>query len=153
MLLGLALADADHAAVVGRGLFVLQVFDQHVDELPDLRRLFAFVPFVERDRAFALEADIDHHHAVVDAENAAFDDLVDVEIAAAAFGRGQAGFFKAGDGRLKHRLDIGVVFESADQCAINHVRDSTLRRIRQPDVDDRVNRRVHAAQLCEADEG
>ena len=75
-LIGPVLGDADHAAVFGLGLLVLQVLNEHLDELPDLRRLFAFAPFVGRHRAFALEADIDHHLAVFDAEDAAFDDLV-----------------------------------------------------------------------------
>ena len=77
-----ALRHAEHAAFVGLGLFVFQVLNEHFHELADLRRLFPFAPFVHRHRGFALEADIDHHVAVFDPENPAFDDLVDFEIRA-----------------------------------------------------------------------
>ena len=80
LLVGPALGHAEHAAVFGLGLFVFEVLNEHLDELPDLRRLFAFAPLVDRHRGFALEADIDHHVAVFDAENPPFDDLVDLKI-------------------------------------------------------------------------
>ena len=69
--------------------------------------------------AFALVADVDQDHAVVDAENAAFDDLIDVKLTA-PFGRGQAFFFKTDDCRFKHRLEVGVVIQIADECSIDH---------------------------------
>ena len=134
LLVGLPLADAQHAAVFRPGLFVFQVFDQHRDELPDLRRFFAFTPFVDRHRGFALEADIDHHVAVFDAENASFDDLVDVEIrtpAHAAVSGKESGLFKVLRGRLEQRLDVRIVFERANQGVINHRSVSNLRRIEQ----------------------
>ena len=55
---------------------VLDVFDQHADRLADLGRLVAFLPFVARDDAFALVADVDQDELVVDAEDFAFDDLI-----------------------------------------------------------------------------
>ena len=41
---------------------------------------FVFVPFVPMDRTFALEADVDHDEFVIDFDNLAFDNLVDVEL-------------------------------------------------------------------------
>ena len=82
-LLGLALAEDDHAAVVLPPGDVLDVFDEHADPLADLGNLVAFLPFVARDDAFALVADVDQDEIVVDAEHFAFDDLIRADILAA----------------------------------------------------------------------
>ena len=39
---------------------------------------FPFFPFVERDDAFALVADVDQDDVAVDAEDASFDDLIEL---------------------------------------------------------------------------
>ena len=80
----LRLLSDDHAArFFGAAEDVFDVFDQHLDDLAGLRRFFPFVPFVERDGAFALVADVDQHEVAFDAEHAPFDDLVERDIAAA----------------------------------------------------------------------
>ena len=56
---------------------VFDLFDQHLDRLAGFGRLFVLFPFVERDRAFALVADVDQHEVAVDAEDAAVDDLIE----------------------------------------------------------------------------
>ena len=56
---------------------VFDVFDEDANRVADLRELFAFFPFVAGDDAFALVADVDEDEVVVDAEDAAFDDLID----------------------------------------------------------------------------
>ncbi len=109
-----ALADADHAAVVGRGSFVFQVFDQHPDEIANLRRRIFGIPFVERDRAFALEADVDQNHAVADSQNAAFDDLVDVKPFDIPAGHFAVDVTNVLGGLFEHSGDVGVVLQRAN---------------------------------------
>jgi hypothetical protein len=48
--------------------------------LADLRRLFAFFPLVLWDRSFALESNVDDDELLIDFNNLAFDDLVDVKL-------------------------------------------------------------------------
>ena len=82
---GLALAELDHAGVFQAGLRFFDLLDQHLDDLAGLRRFVFGVPFVERDRAFALVADVDQHQIAFDAEHAPLDDLVECYIIAAPF--------------------------------------------------------------------
>ena len=78
-LLGLALAEGDHAAgVVDQAVDVFHVFDQDFDHRAGLGQRFAFFPFVAEDDAFALVADVDQHDVAFDAKDAAFDDLIQV---------------------------------------------------------------------------
>ena len=77
-LLGLALAEGDHAAgVVDQAVDVLDVLDQDLDLRAGLGQRLVFLPFVAEDDAFALVADVDQDEVALDAEHAALDDLVD----------------------------------------------------------------------------
>ncbi len=76
----LAFAQRDHAVdIVCRTECVLHLFDQHLDGLSNGRRLFRFVPFIDIDCTFALEANIDDDIFTVDFHDLAIDDLIDVK--------------------------------------------------------------------------
>ncbi len=80
-LFGLALAQADHpVGVVGRPGGILDLFDQDLDPFANLGRLLFVLPFGERNRSLALEADVDQHAIFIDANDAPFDDAVDIDI-------------------------------------------------------------------------
>src|SRR5690606_17014037 len=67
-LISFALADEDHPVwIFGGARFVLDVFDEDADCIADVGELF-ILPLARRNRAFALEADVDQHLAVGDAE-------------------------------------------------------------------------------------
>ncbi len=66
----------------GRPGDVFDVFDEHLDGVADCGERFAFFPFVARDDAFALVADVDQDEVVVDAKDFAFDDLIWSDISA-----------------------------------------------------------------------
>ncbi len=51
--------------------------------MPGSGRRLTFVPFVARDRPFALVADIDQHELFIDAQNLAVDQRIDVNVLAA----------------------------------------------------------------------
>ena len=79
----------------GRAGDVFDVFDRGLWIVcADFGQRFAFFPFVAGDDAFALVADVDQHEVVVDAEDAAFDDLIGADVAALepthVFGQGVA---------------------------------------------------------------
>ena len=77
-LLGLALAEGDHAAgVIDQAEGVLDVLDEDLDHFPRLGQLFAFFPLVAEDNAFALIADVDQDHVALDPQDAPLDDLID----------------------------------------------------------------------------
>ena len=82
-LLGLALAEDDHAAIVLPAGDVFDVFDEDANRLADLGHRVAFLPLVAGDDAFALVADVDEDEVVVDAQHFAFDDLIGADVAAA----------------------------------------------------------------------
>ena len=74
-LLGLALAEGDHAAgVIDQAVDVLDVLDEDLDHVAGLGQLFAFFPFVAEDDAFALVADIDQDYVAFGPQHAALDD-------------------------------------------------------------------------------
>src|SRR5690606_18078841 len=80
-LLRLALAEDDHHAVgIGAG-DAFDVLDQHLDAIAHDGRGLVFLPLVARNSALALITDVDQNHFVVDAEDRAVDDLVDVHFA------------------------------------------------------------------------
>ncbi len=120
-LLGLALAEGDHAArFVDAAVDVFDVFDQHLDVL---RRLAGSSSpsshSLRGDDAFALVADVDQHEVVVDAQNLAVDDLVDGQLAAAPIdllGGGAA----HGQGQLVFPLVL-LRIQAANQVTIYHV--------------------------------
>ena len=121
-LLGLAPTETDHTVrVVGKPQFVFHFFDQHFDRVADNRGIFVAVPFVQRDRAFALETDVDKYRVVVHADYVSVDDFVDVEI---RFGFNQiddiGGIFKFGYCRLEQIVNFLVAFEVSDQIAVYH---------------------------------
>ncbi len=85
-LLGLALAEGDHAAgIIDQPVDVLDILDQDLDHLPRLGQLFAFFPFVAEDNAFALIADVDQHDIALGAQHAPLDDLVDGDFLGSPF--------------------------------------------------------------------
>src|SRR5690606_4562256 len=64
---------AQHRLALG----VLDAIDEHFDLVADVERLLVFVAageFAQRDAAFALQADVDHGHAVLDPGHGALDD-------------------------------------------------------------------------------
>ena len=77
-LLGLALAEGDHAAgIIDQAVDVLDILDQDLDHLPRLGQLFAFFPLAAEDNAFALVADVDQHDVALGSQDASLDDLID----------------------------------------------------------------------------
>ena len=125
-LLGLALAQPDHAVgIVGHAGFVFHLFDQHLNDLTDLRRLFVLIPFVARNRAFALVSDVDEDGVVVDADDPAVDDLVDVEVGL-GFDLGVDRFRGIAHRRLKHGFQGRITFQTANEISIYHC---TLNRL------------------------
>ena len=81
-LLGLALAEDDHAAIVEPAVAIFDVFDEDADHLADFRLigLFRSSHSLRGIDAFALVADVDEDEFVVDADDFAFDDLIDVDV-------------------------------------------------------------------------
>ena len=86
-LFGFSLAQNDHVPSFFEDILVFDLFDQNLDHLADLRRLFAFFPLVLWDRAFALESNVDDDELFIDFNNLAFDDLVYVELFVGVFKR------------------------------------------------------------------
>src|SRR5208283_6210175 len=77
-LLGLALAEGDHAAgIVDQAVDVLDILDQDLDHLPRLGQLFTFFPLTAEDDTFALIADVDQNNVALGPQHASLDDLVD----------------------------------------------------------------------------
>ena len=77
-LLGLALAERDHAAgIVDQAVDVFHVLDEDLDHLPRLGQLFAFFPLVAEDDAFALVADVHQDDVALGPQDASLDDLID----------------------------------------------------------------------------
>ncbi len=119
----LRLAQRDHAVgIVGRTEFVLHLFDQDFDRVADFGLLFVGAPFVQADRAFALEADIDQCPFVVDFDNPTVDDLslgIVLLFLPEPFQKPLLGFFF---GR-QDREFVGdvVVFEVSDEVTVDHV--------------------------------
>jgi len=76
-LLGLALAEGDHAAwFFHQSVDVFHVLDQDFDLSAGQRQRLAFFPLVAEDDAFALVAHVDQHDVALDAEHASLDDFV-----------------------------------------------------------------------------
>src|SRR5262249_7838908 len=75
---GLAITENDRATLVFNGI------EQYIDFAADLRRMdfivALVVPFLQGDNALALVADIDYHVVADDVDDAALDDLVDLEV-------------------------------------------------------------------------
>src|SRR5262249_43126662 len=74
---GLAVAEEDAA------VFALDIAEQHLDLIADAGRPHVAVlvaPFVERDEALALVADIDENAVSYDVDHAASDDLAGLEL-------------------------------------------------------------------------
>ena len=79
-LLSLALAEDDHATIVVVTLGIFDIFDQHANLLAGFWLFFFLFPLVASDRSFALVAYIDEHKFVIDADDGAFYDLIDVYV-------------------------------------------------------------------------
>ena len=80
-LLGLALAERDHAAgVFHQAVDVFHVLDEDLHLRAGLGQQFAFFPLVAEDDAFALVAHVDQDDVALDAQHAAFDDLVQLHL-------------------------------------------------------------------------
>ena len=76
-----SLAQADHGPDIFRcTMLVFDFFDQHLNGLPDFRRWFVFVPFVLMDSTFAFEPYVDDYKFIVNFNDFAFDNLIDVEL-------------------------------------------------------------------------
>ena len=84
-LLGLALAEDDHAAIVlpARSTSSTSSTRTRMTCRRSRAGRVALFPFVAGDDAFALVADVDEDEVVVDAKDFAFDDLIGVDVAAA----------------------------------------------------------------------
>ena len=82
-LLGLALAEHDHAALVLAAERCLRRLRRARGSIsPICGLVVVFFPFVAGNDAFALVADVDEDELVVDAEDFAFDDLIGADVAA-----------------------------------------------------------------------
>ena len=115
-LLSLALAEDDHAAIVEPALRIFDVLDEDADHLADFGLIGIFrLPFVAGDHPLALVADVDEDEFVVDADDFAFDDLIDVDVLAAK-PTGVVG------GHLAYGVDPVFLrnVELANKIAVNH---------------------------------
>ena len=117
---GLALGQQDQAELV------FNFFEQHGHFVAGLGQRGVAVPFVERDDALALVADVDQHLVAFDADDGAVDDGIDVDAAAGsrdvevfeAFVLSVLGF---GEGVAECRFEVRVFdVEFAEQISINH---------------------------------
>ncbi len=83
-------ADGNQAMrVIGPPRFVFQVLDQDLDFLANLRLRFVPFPFIPRNTAFALEADVNDNEIVVHADDFSLDDLVEFKLVLIDLGFGE----------------------------------------------------------------
>ena len=88
--LGLLLAEAEHAEhVIGPAHFIFDIFNEHLEGVAHLGLFFLFFPFVQGNGAFAFETDVDDDEVVFHADDATFEDFVDVDIGIDHRGRGE----------------------------------------------------------------
>jgi len=121
-LLSLTLAEDDHVAGFFEDVLVFNFFDQNFDQLPHLRRLFAFFPLILGNSAFALEADVDNDEFFVDLYNLAFDNLIDVELLVGIFQGIEQQLFCGIAEHTGEFIFQGVVFEGADKRTVDHAK-------------------------------
>ena len=121
-LLGFATAQTDHAVrVVGQAQFILHLFDQDFDRVANHGRIFVGVPFMQWDRAFALETDIDKCRFVVHADYAAIDDLVDIKFLLGIKQTDElGGIFDVGHRRLEQIVNFLVALKVSYQISVYH---------------------------------
>jgi hypothetical protein len=113
----LPLRERDQAALLLE-LAVLELLEQHLHGVADLRRGLRLVPLVPRDVALTLVAHVDEHELVVHPQNPALDDRVHRE-------RRTASDRVVFDRRRAHReVDLLVQFVAkfkfADEVAVDH---------------------------------
>ena len=97
-----ALAQRDEAVrIVRHPVFVFYILNQNLDDLAYFWLRFIFIPFIERNAAFALESDIDQHMFVIDPQYLAVNDTVYIK---RAFSFDQRQHIVA----LVNRTDFGV---------------------------------------------
>ncbi len=127
-LLSFALAEADHAVnIVGRAQFVFHLFDQHLDDAADDGLFIGLGPFAAIDSPFALETNVDYDEVFGNFHDLAVNDLVDAKI---------GDFTKVGlhpviefffGQQVSDLLIDGVIFQRANEIAINHKRNCPVR--------------------------
>src|SRR5690606_17961830 len=108
--------EDDHAAIVEPAVGIFDVLDKDANRLADFGLLGIFrLPLVAGDHSLALVTDVDEDEFVVDADDFAFNDLIDVDVGAAQPTHVIGGQFANG---------VGPVFlrnvELTNKIAVNH---------------------------------
>ena len=124
-LLGLALAEGDHAArIVDQAVDVFDVLDEHLDRLARLGQRLALFPLAAEDDAFALVADVDQDEVAFDADHAPYHDLIHaMSLPPLARSLGRGALHRGGQFLLPLLL---AEIEVTNQVTVDHVRSVTI---------------------------
>ena len=98
-------------------LAILELLEQHLDDVAHLRRRLALIPFVPRDVAFALVAHVDEHKLVIDPQHLPLEHRVDRQCGGSdrIFTR-----LRSSQGEFQFLIEIVSEFKFANEVAVDH---------------------------------